>query len=843
MKGVETDIREIGGDTRLRLAVAAWKDALDPERVHVAGERLEQAQRATFAFGSRSVLLLEPENRDEVAACLRIAGRYRIPVHPISGGRNWGYGSRLPPRDGAVLLSLARMKRIVAFSEELAYATIEPGVTFRQLAAYMRERGSSLLPPMTGTDGEASIIGNVLQRGIGKGPYEDMAAHSCGYETVLASGEVVYSGLAGDPDASAAALQAEPAGPSLQGLFQQSRLGIVTRMTIRLEPAPEWRQRLMFPLHSDTELEGAIEALRELLLRSGKGMQAEVLNDYRLLMMSGSFPFETSDPRQSLSRSALAEAIAPLGGGRWFGCATLWADSEEELACRRSRLEGALEAIGVTVLEEARGRGIEAPPFQESMRSVYWRKPGAVPDDPDPDRDRCGVIWLAPVLPMLGGETAAVMERVERLMLDRGFEPSISLRMLGGRSIHAIIGLFYDRDEPEADERAASCHAAVRELLDRNGYYPYRLGLLDGPSIPGSNEGTAALHDACQRFADPHGVLSTSDSMPDDHPEPSLFAGLDFGVVSEGTEIGRLRQAMNASMIQVAASLPEPLGKRAKQLFLELGPTDGDFMRLFYVPMWSFLHHLGADAGLQSHSVSQSCAQDAHAMALLLHLLDDHLCDGQLPATMTLLQLRTEAWQRFRASSLALSEQLGGDAGLFDEMAGLYLASVERAEDAADLDAYEQRFRWQMSTWTLVPRLIGYAAGGQAGAEALVGILEEFGVAWRLLDDIQDFYDDACKGERTSVWLELDREGRRSWDACHASFKATGACDAVLLDRLNAAIGNSGCMYRLLVRIGQKLQAASESAALQDWPHIAHELEQCRNGIPIFSVREGELDL
>jgi hypothetical protein len=44
--------------------------------------------------------------------------------YPISRGKNWGYGSRVPARDGCVLLDLGRMNRIVGFSEKLAYVTV-----------------------------------------------------------------------------------------------------------------------------------------------------------------------------------------------------------------------------------------------------------------------------------------------------------------------------------------------------------------------------------------------------------------------------------------------------------------------------------------------------------------------------------------------------------------------------------------------------------------------------------------------------------------------------------------------------------------------------------------------
>ena len=114
---------------------------------------------------------------------------------PISTGKNWGYGSRAPVRDG-VLLDLGRLNRIVDFDEELAYVTIEPGVTQRQLfdvPAASASRDSWM--DATGASPDCSIIGNTLERGFGHTPMGDHAANACGFEVVLPTGECIETGF------------------------------------------------------------------------------------------------------------------------------------------------------------------------------------------------------------------------------------------------------------------------------------------------------------------------------------------------------------------------------------------------------------------------------------------------------------------------------------------------------------------------------------------------------------------------------------------------------------------------------------------------------------------------
>lgn len=484
-------------------ALAAWRDLLGSDRVLVDGGRLALAGQATFLTTQRVPAMLEPADRDEVAACLRIAHRYRVPVYPVSAGRNWGYGSRVPPRDGTVLLSLARLNRILDFSEELAYVTVEPGVTYRALAAYLAERGSGLMPPVTGTSPDASLIGNAVERGIGKGVYEEMSARTCGYEVILPTGETVHTGFAGYPGAVTGPLRGAGPGPALQGLFVQSNLGVVTRMTLWLDPAPAWRQHLFFPVADMDRLAAVTDSLRGLLLRSGNGLQAEVVNDYRVVAMNRQFPYGEVDSGRVLPREWVQESMGP-GYARWYGRLTLWAESREELDCRCRRVT---DTVGPLLCGEP-GPGFDPEDMPGGVPSTYWRKRMPVPADPDPDRDGCGVIWLAPVLPMAGAPAAAALEQMEETMLAHGFEPFISLRMVGGRAMQAIVNMAYDREEAGADERALQCHGALRALLNEHGLVPYRLSLLDMESPLAVSGESEALLRSLKGLLDPHGVLA-----------------------------------------------------------------------------------------------------------------------------------------------------------------------------------------------------------------------------------------------------------------------------------------------------------------------------------------------
>ena len=155
---------------------------------------------------------MRPGNRDEVQSVVRIANRFRVPIYPFSTGKNWGYGSRVPVTDG-VLLDLGRLNRILDFDESLAYVTLEPGVTQRQLFAFLRDRGSRLWMDATGASPDCSIIGNTLERGFGHTPMGDHCSNVCGLEVVLPTGDCIDTGFARFPSARTGALSRWGIGP------------------------------------------------------------------------------------------------------------------------------------------------------------------------------------------------------------------------------------------------------------------------------------------------------------------------------------------------------------------------------------------------------------------------------------------------------------------------------------------------------------------------------------------------------------------------------------------------------------------------------------------------------
>src|SRR4051812_21165436 len=110
-------------------ALAAWREALGAAHVIVGEAERARGERGTFPTRARVPAIVRPGSTADVQAVLRIAQRTGVPVYPVSTGRNWGYGSRVPVED-AVVVDLGRLRAISGFDARMARVTVEPGVTF-----------------------------------------------------------------------------------------------------------------------------------------------------------------------------------------------------------------------------------------------------------------------------------------------------------------------------------------------------------------------------------------------------------------------------------------------------------------------------------------------------------------------------------------------------------------------------------------------------------------------------------------------------------------------------------------------------------------------------------------
>jgi hypothetical protein len=226
-------------------AIRAWRDALGSQWVFTSDEDVALYRDAYSPFWGEpeerlASAAVAPANVEQVQAIMRVANERRIPMYPISTGRNLAYGGSAPVYSGSVVLDLKRMNRVLEVDERAACALVEPGVSYFDLYEHITKAKLDVWidPP---DPGWGSVIGNALDGGGGwtAYPFRDHFGAHCGMEIVLANGEIVRTGMGALPGAKSWQQNRWGYGPWVDGLFRQSNMGVVTKMGFYLMPRPE----------------------------------------------------------------------------------------------------------------------------------------------------------------------------------------------------------------------------------------------------------------------------------------------------------------------------------------------------------------------------------------------------------------------------------------------------------------------------------------------------------------------------------------------------------------------------------------------------------------------------
>ena len=151
---------------RFERALAAFARVVGREWTFTEPAALEPYHDVYQAAGQprhRPGAVVAPASTAEVQALVRLANEHRVPLWPISRGKNFGYGAAAPRLSGTVVLDLGRMNRILDVDAKRAYCVLEPGVGFYDLYAFLQQEK---LPLWMSVPGNAwgSVVGNALER-------------------------------------------------------------------------------------------------------------------------------------------------------------------------------------------------------------------------------------------------------------------------------------------------------------------------------------------------------------------------------------------------------------------------------------------------------------------------------------------------------------------------------------------------------------------------------------------------------------------------------------------------------------------------------------------------------
>jgi D-lactate dehydrogenase (cytochrome) len=211
-------------------------------------ERQLHSHDQSFHEGHLPEVVVWPVEAQQVADILKFACDHTIPVTP------WGVGSSLEgnpiPLHGGILLSLARMDKVLQIHADDFQVTVQAGKPYKDLNADLKNYGL-FFPPDPGAN---ATIGGMLANnaaGIRTVKYGASKDNVLAMQVALADGRLIRVGSRSIK---------QSAGYNLMQLFvgSEGTLGIITEATLKLHPSPEFRTTMIATFKT---VEAAIEAV------------------------------------------------------------------------------------------------------------------------------------------------------------------------------------------------------------------------------------------------------------------------------------------------------------------------------------------------------------------------------------------------------------------------------------------------------------------------------------------------------------------------------------------------------------------------------------------------------
>jgi glycolate oxidase FAD binding subunit len=352
-------------------------------RAILGPENLRAASPADAISGVLPQFVAEPDNENQLAATLSLANESGIAVVPRGGATKLDWGN--PPKKAELILSTARLNRIVEHAWADLTVTIEAGCTLQSLQQTLAQHGQRLA--FDGLWPERATIGGVLSTNdsgalrLRFGALRDLII---GVTIALPDGTLASSG---------GKVVKNVAGYDLPKLVTGAfgTLGIITRAVFRLHPLPRAAKTFSFADRDFPAMQQHILAIQDsqlahtsLQIRSAAGAipAADIL-------------FEATDAGLTAQESQLRKLLDPLHMEQssekiWNARQDLWnSPTNHTLLAKLSMLPtdiamtlGSLKTIGDSrkvhwqIVLEATGIGmlrLEADPARLTEAAVQLR--------------------------------------------------------------------------------------------------------------------------------------------------------------------------------------------------------------------------------------------------------------------------------------------------------------------------------------------------------------------------------------------------------------------------------------------------------------------------------------
>ncbi len=297
------------------------------DRMHTDEEiREAHAQDASYHTPRLPDAVVFPVCNEEVSQVVRICARYRTPMVPYGTGTAVEGG--IVALQGGVCIDTSRMNRILRVYKADQDATVESGVTRKQLNRHLKDTRTGLYFPVD-PGADASLGGMAATRASGSTAvsYGTMRENVLGLTVILADGSKVHAG---------GRARKSSAGYDLAHLFvgSEGTLGIITEVTLKLIRVPEAVSAAVcaFP-----NISSAVNTVIEIMAAGISMARIELLDEVQMGAINAYSGFDYRKAPTLFfefhgSETAVTESVAAARriAGRYGGEDFRWATGQKE---------------------------------------------------------------------------------------------------------------------------------------------------------------------------------------------------------------------------------------------------------------------------------------------------------------------------------------------------------------------------------------------------------------------------------------------------------------------------------------------------------------------------------
>ncbi|HUO03714.1 MAG TPA: FAD-binding oxidoreductase [Candidatus Binataceae bacterium] len=226
------------------------------------------------------IAVVRPADSDQVSRILRLATEHHVPV--TARGSGTGLSGACVPRQGGIVVSFERMKRIVEVDTANHTAIVEAGVTLDELNKRLEPDG--LVYPVFPGENSASLGGNVATNagGMRAVKYGVTRHNVLGLEAVLPTGEIIHTG---------GKFVKASTGYDLTQLIigSEGTLALVTQVIVKLVPRLAHGATLLAPFRG---LEDAIRAVPAIVVKGIGPLLIEYIDQMTMIAITAQSKLE-----------------------------------------------------------------------------------------------------------------------------------------------------------------------------------------------------------------------------------------------------------------------------------------------------------------------------------------------------------------------------------------------------------------------------------------------------------------------------------------------------------------------------------------------------------------------